>query len=36
MRGIAKLRFGTDAATDQNKPADAGVFTIWTTAEPDA
>lgn len=36
MRGVAKLRFGTDASVDQTKPADAGVFTIWTTAEPDA
>jgi N4-gp56 family major capsid protein len=36
MRGIAKLRFGTDASVDQNKPADAGVFTIYTTATPDA
>lgn len=36
MRGIAKMRFGTDAGVDQNKPADAGVFTIWTTAAPDA
>ena len=36
MRGIAKLRFGTDATVDQTKPADAGVFTIYTTAEPDA
>jgi hypothetical protein len=36
MRGVAKLRFGTDASVDQTKPADAGVFTIYTTAEPDA
>jgi len=36
MRGIGKLRFGTDAAVDQNKPVDAGVFTIWTTAVADA
>ena len=36
MRGVAKLRFGTDAAVDTTKPADAGVFTIYTTAEPDA
>lgn len=36
MRGVAKLRFGVDPTTDQTKPVDAGVFTIWTTAEPDA
>jgi N4-gp56 family major capsid protein len=36
MRGIGKLRFGIDATTDTTKPADAGVFSVFTTAEPDA
>jgi N4-gp56 family major capsid protein len=35
IRGVAKLRFGTDATTDQNKPVDNGVVTVWSAAEPD-
>lgn len=35
IRGVAKLRFGTDASVDQTKPVDNGVFTIWSAAEPD-
>jgi hypothetical protein len=36
MRGIGKLRFGTDATTDQTAPKDAGIVTIFTTAASDA
>lgn len=36
IRGVGKLRFGTDATTDQTTPKDAGVFTIWTAAVADA
>ena len=36
MRGIGKLRFGTDATTDQTAPKDQGIFTIFTTAAADA
>ena len=36
IRGVAKMRFGTDAAVDGTKPVDHGVFTIWSAAEPDA
>lgn len=36
IRGVAKMRFGTDAAVDQTKPVDHGVVTIWSAAEPDA
>jgi len=36
IRGVAKLRFGTDPSVDQTKPVDNGVFTIWSAAEPDA
>lgn len=35
MRGIGKLRFGTDATTDQTLPKDQGIFTVFTTATPD-
>jgi N4-gp56 family major capsid protein len=36
IRGIAKLRFGTDAVTDTTAPKDNGVVTIFTTNAPDA
>jgi N4-gp56 family major capsid protein len=36
MRGIGKLRFGTDATVDQTAPKDAGMFTIFTTSAADA
>jgi N4-gp56 family major capsid protein len=36
IRGVAKLRFGTDPTVDQTKPVDNGVMTIWSAAEPDA
>lgn len=35
IRGVAKLRFGTDATVDQTKPVDNGIVTIWSAAEPD-
>jgi N4-gp56 family major capsid protein len=36
IRGVAKLRFGTDATTDQSTPVDNGVVTVFSAAEPDA
>jgi N4-gp56 family major capsid protein len=36
MRGIGKLRFGTDVTTDDAKPIDQGVFTMWTASIGDA
>ena len=36
MRGIGKLRFGTDPSVDTTKPVDAGVVSVFTAAEPDA
>lgn len=36
MRGIGKLRFGTDATVDGTAPKDAGIVTIFTTAAADA
>ena len=36
MRGIGKLRFGTDPTVDTTKPVDAGVVSIFTTAVADA
>ena len=36
IRGVAKLRFGTDPTVDQTKPVDNGVMTVWSAAEPDA
>jgi hypothetical protein len=36
MRGIGKLRFGTDPSVDTSKPVDAGVVSVFTAAEPDA
>jgi N4-gp56 family major capsid protein len=36
IRGIGKLRFGTDPTVDTTKPVDNGVFTIYTTAVADA
>lgn len=35
IRGVAKLRWGTDATTDQSTPVDAGIHTIWTAAVGD-
>lgn len=36
IRGVQKLRFGTDAAVDTTTPKDFGVFTGWFAAVPDA
>ena len=36
MRGIGKLRFGTDPTVDTTKPVDAGIVTIYTAAVSDA
>ncbi len=36
IRGIEKLRWGTDGTTDTSTPVDHGVFTIFTTAVGDA
>lgn len=36
IRGIEKLRFGTDATTDTAAPKDHGVFTVWASAVADA
>lgn len=36
IRGIQKLRFGTDASVDKTAPVDNGVFTIFTAAVADA
>jgi N4-gp56 family major capsid protein len=36
IRGIGKLRWGTDPTVDQTKPVDAGVFTIVSAAVGDA
>src|SRR4249920_2423512 len=36
MRGIGKLRFGTDPTVDTTKPVDAGIVTVWTSAVADA
>lgn len=36
MRGIGKLRFGTDATVEDTAPKDAGIFTIFTAATADA
>ena len=36
MRGIGKLRFGTDPTVDTTKPVDAGVVSVFTTAAADA
>jgi N4-gp56 family major capsid protein len=36
MRGIGKLRFGTDATTDTTAPKDAGMVTIFTASVADA
>jgi N4-gp56 family major capsid protein len=36
IRGIGKLRFGTDPTTDTTKPVDSGIVTIFTTAASDA
>ncbi len=36
IRGVAKLRFGTDATVDQTTPKDNGVFTVWSAAVADA
>jgi hypothetical protein len=36
MRGIGKLRFGTDPTVDTTKPVDAGVVSVFTSAVADA
>lgn len=36
IRGVQKLRFGSDASVDTTKPVDTGVFSIFTTAVGDA
>ncbi len=36
IRGVAKLRFGTDAVVDTTKPVDNGVFTLYSSALADA
>jgi N4-gp56 family major capsid protein len=36
MRGIGKLRFGTDPTVDTTKPVDAGIVSVWTSAVADA
>ena len=36
MRGIGKLRFGTDPTVDTTKPVDAGMVSVWTSAVADA
>jgi len=36
IRGVQKLRWGTDATVDKTAPVDHGVFTILTTAVGDA
>lgn len=36
IRGIGKLRFGTDATTDQTTPKDAGMVTVFTASAADA
>ena len=36
IRGIAKLRFGTDPTVDTTKPVDAGMVSVWTSAVADA
>jgi N4-gp56 family major capsid protein len=36
IRGIAKLRYGTDATTDTTAPKDAGMVTVFAAAAADA
>jgi N4-gp56 family major capsid protein len=36
MRGIGKLRFGTDPTVDTTKPVDAGIVSVFTAAVADA
>jgi hypothetical protein len=36
IRGIGKLRWGTDATVDQTKPVDAGIVSIISAAVADA
>jgi N4-gp56 family major capsid protein len=36
IRGVQKLRFGTDPTVDTTKPVDNGIFTIWAAAVADA
>ena len=36
VRGVQKLRFGTDPTVDTTKPVDHGIFTVWSASEPDA
>jgi hypothetical protein len=35
MRGIGKLRFGTDPTVDTTKPVDAGIVSVFTAAIAD-
>ena len=36
MRGIGKLRFGTDPTVDTTKPVDAGIVSVFTSSVADA
>jgi len=36
MRGVGKLRFGKNPSDDTSDLVDAGIFTVWAAAEPDA
>src|SRR5262252_3416184 len=36
MRGVGKLRFGTDPTTDENKPVDNGIVTVFVATPADA
>ena len=36
IRGVAKLRFGTDPTVDTTKPVDNGVVTVWSAGVADA
>jgi hypothetical protein len=36
MRGIGKLRFGTDPTVDTTKPVDAGIVSVFSSAVADA
>jgi hypothetical protein len=36
MRGIGKLRFGTDGTTEDSTPKDAGIVTMFMSSVADA
>ena len=36
IRGVQKLRFGTDPTTDTTKPVDNGMLTLWVSTPADA